>query len=167
MRRSAAADITDPDLRQAVEFLSVHAARMAAHGRLAADAGDHLPASWPCCFCWSAAERARWADGSAARLRCPGAGFPLRSDFCCWCWRLRIYIGRFELLFEHHTIFDGVSYTDAHVTITGLLFVCAALVIGAAIAIAAAAFNPRGRWLAARSLRRQSVIWRWAWPAGT
>jgi uncharacterized membrane protein (UPF0182 family) len=62
---------------------------------------------------------------------------------------LRIYISRFELLFDHHTIFDGVSYTDAHVTITGLLFVCAALVIGAAIAFAAAAFSPRGRWLAA------------------
>jgi uncharacterized membrane protein (UPF0182 family) len=61
---------------------------------------------------------------------------------------LHVYIGRFELLFEHHTIFDGVSYTDAHVTITGLLFVCIALVIGSAIAFAAAMFNPRGRWLA-------------------
>jgi len=35
------------------------------------------------------------------------------------------------------------------VTINGLLFVCAALVIGAAIAIATAVVNLRGRWLAA------------------
>jgi len=59
-----------------------------------------------------------------------------------------VYISRFELLFEHHTIFDGISYTDAHVTIGGLLLVCAALVIGSAIAIATAVLNPRGRWLA-------------------
>ena len=33
---------------------------------------------------------------------------------------IREYIGRFELLFEHHTIFDGVTYTDAHVTLIGM-----------------------------------------------
>ena len=51
-------------------------------------------------------------------------------------------------MFEHHTIFDGVTYTDAHVTIPGLLFVCAALVIGAIIAFVSGALNPRGHWLA-------------------
>ena len=61
---------------------------------------------------------------------------------------MRVYISRFELLFEHHTIFDGVTYTDAHVTIVGLFFVCVALLIGAVIAIVSAAINPRGRWLA-------------------
>jgi uncharacterized protein len=62
---------------------------------------------------------------------------------------LHVYIGRFDLLFEHHTIFEGVTYTDAHVTPTGLLIVCAALMLGAVIAIAGAVFRPRGRWLAA------------------
>jgi uncharacterized protein len=62
---------------------------------------------------------------------------------------LHVYIGRFDLLFEHHTIFEGVTYTDAHVTLTGLLIVCAALMLGAVIAIAGAVFRPRGRWLAA------------------
>jgi uncharacterized membrane protein (UPF0182 family) len=62
---------------------------------------------------------------------------------------LHVYIGRFDLLFEHHTIFEGVTYTDAHVTLTGLLVVCAALVLGAVIAIAGAVFRPRGRWLVA------------------
>jgi uncharacterized membrane protein (UPF0182 family) len=61
---------------------------------------------------------------------------------------MRVYIGRFEQLFEHHTIFDGVTYTDAHVTLTGLLFVCAALVLGAVIAIVTGVVSPRGRWLA-------------------
>ena len=35
----------------------------------------------------------------------------------------RVYLGRFERLFEDHTIFAGVTYTDAHVTLTGLLVV--------------------------------------------
>ena len=60
---------------------------------------------------------------------------------------LRVYIGRFELLFEHHTIFDGVTYTDAHVTLMGMLFVAAALVLGALIAFACAVIKPRGRML--------------------
>lgn len=62
---------------------------------------------------------------------------------------LRVYISRFESLFEHHTIFDGVTYTDAYVTLTGLLFVSVALLIGAIIAFACALFKPGGRWLAA------------------
>ncbi len=62
---------------------------------------------------------------------------------------LHVYVGRFDLLFEHHTIFEGVTYTDAHVTLTGMLIVSWALLLGAAIAFASAAFKPRGRWLAA------------------
>ncbi len=79
----------------------------------------------------------------------PWRGLSASAGFLLLVLALRVYIGRFELLFEHHTIFDGVTYTDAHVTITGLLFVCAALVLGAAIAFATAVVNPRGRWLAA------------------
>jgi hypothetical protein len=65
---------------------------------------------------------------------------------------LRVYISRFELLFEHHTIFDGVTYTDAHVTLTGMLIVCAALILGALIAAVSAALRPRGGWLIAAIL---------------
>jgi uncharacterized membrane protein (UPF0182 family) len=79
----------------------------------------------------------------------PWRGVSITGGFLLLVLALHVYIGRFELLFEHHTIFDGVSYTDAHVTITGLLFVCIALVIGSAIALATAVLNPRGRWLAA------------------
>ena len=62
---------------------------------------------------------------------------------------MRVYLSRFEQLFDHHTIFDGVTYTDAHVTLTGLLVVCIALVLGAVIAMAGGLFAPRGRWLIA------------------
>ncbi len=62
---------------------------------------------------------------------------------------LHVYVGRFDLLFEHHTIFEGVTYTDAHVTLTGMLIVSWALLLGAVIGLTSAAFKPRGRWLAA------------------
>ena len=55
-----------------------------------------------------------------------GGGFPLplrglsiTVGFLLLVVALRVYLSRFELLFEHHTIFDGVTYTDAHVTLTG------------------------------------------------
>ena len=60
---------------------------------------------------------------------------------------LRVYLGRFERLFEDHTIFGGVTYTDAHVTLTGLLVVCAALVLAAVLVLVNAVRGPRGRWL--------------------
>lgn len=59
----------------------------------------------------------------------------------------RVYLSRFDRLFEDHTIFSGVSYTDAHVTLTGLLFVCIALVIGAGIVALNVVSRPRVRWL--------------------
>src|SRR5271170_7077134 len=65
---------------------------------------------------------------------------------------MRVYIGRFERLFDDHTIFGGVTYTDAHVTITGMLVVCAALALGAVITAVNAVRVPRGRWLVAAIL---------------
>ena len=65
---------------------------------------------------------------------------------------MRVYISRFEQLFEDHTIFGGVTYTDAHVTLTGMLIVCAALILGALIAAVNALRVPRGRWLVAAIL---------------
>jgi uncharacterized membrane protein (UPF0182 family) len=65
---------------------------------------------------------------------------------------MRVYIGRFELLLDDHTIFGGVTYTEAHVTLTGLLIVCAALLLGAMIAVVNAVRVPRGRWLVAAIL---------------
>jgi len=47
------------------------------------------------------------------------------------------YLGRFQTVFNHHTVFDGANYTDAHIFIPGMLIVSAALVLGALLA----AFN--------------------------
>ena len=60
-----------------------------------------------------------------------------------------VYVSRYELLLEHHTIFDGLNYTDAHITIGGLLVVSLALLAGAIIAAVNAIRIPRGRLLAA------------------
>ncbi len=61
----------------------------------------------------------------------------------------RVYLGRFERLFTDHTVFAGVTYTDDHVTLTGLLVVAGALVAGALIALVNAVSKPRLRWLGA------------------
>ena len=85
--------------------------------------------------------------GGAARL--PLRGISVAVGFLLFALALHVYISRFSLLLEHHTIFDGVTYTDAHVTIIGLLFVAVALLAGAAIAITGGLLRPSGRWLAA------------------
>jgi uncharacterized membrane protein (UPF0182 family) len=62
---------------------------------------------------------------------------------------VRTYLGRFERLFQDNTIFAGVSYTDAHITLAGMLIVCGALLLGAAIALYCAIAAPGPRWLLA------------------
>jgi len=61
----------------------------------------------------------------------------------------QMYLGRFERLFQDNTIFAGVTYTDAHVTLPGMLVVCIALVLGAALAGICAVVTPRPQWLVA------------------
>jgi uncharacterized membrane protein (UPF0182 family) len=82
-------------------------------------------------------------------LRFPGRGFSIAFAFLMLVLAMRAYIGRFERLFEDHTIFAGVTYTDAHVMLNGMLVVCAALVLGAAIAAFNAVSATRVRWLVA------------------
>src|SRR6267378_3927113 len=65
---------------------------------------------------------------------------------------MRVYLGRFERLFDSHTIFAGVTYTDAHITLPGTLIVCVARVLGAVIAAVNAVRVPRGRWIGAAIL---------------
>ena len=83
--------------------------------------------------------------GSSALL--PWRGFSISFAFLLLILALRVYISRFEALFEDHTIFSGVTYTDVHVTLTGLLIVCGALVLGTAIASINIISAPRVRWL--------------------
>jgi uncharacterized membrane protein (UPF0182 family) len=82
----------------------------------------------------------------------PWRGLSITFAFLLLILAMRTYIGRFERLFDEHTIFGGVTYTDAHITLAGMLIVCAALVLGAIIAAANAMRVPRGRWLIAAIL---------------
>jgi uncharacterized membrane protein (UPF0182 family) len=64
----------------------------------------------------------------------------------------RVYLGRFELLLEDGTIFSGISYTDAHVTLPGMWLICAAFILGAVAALYGALGLPRGRILLASAV---------------
>jgi uncharacterized membrane protein (UPF0182 family) len=75
-------------------------------------------------------------------------GFSIAFAFILLVLAVRVYLGRFEQLFEDHTIFAGVTYTEAHVTLTGMLIVSIALGAGALIALVNAVSAPRAGWLA-------------------
>jgi uncharacterized membrane protein (UPF0182 family) len=82
----------------------------------------------------------------------PWRGFSITLTFLLLILAILEYLGRFQRLLEDHTIFGGVTYTDAHITLTGMLVVCAALILGALIAAANAVAMRRGRWLVAAIL---------------
>ena len=85
--------------------------------------------------------------GGTASL--PWRGVSIAGGFVLIALAIREYVGRFDLLFEEHTIFNGVTYTDAHVTLVGMLFIAVALALGAVIAIAGGVIRPQARWLVA------------------
>ena len=90
-----------------------------------------------------------FAERRANYIPLPWRGLSIAISFLLFVMAARTYLGRFAQLFEHHTIFDGVTYTGAHVTIAGMLVVCAALILGALIAAYAAVWSPRGHLLIA------------------
>jgi hypothetical protein len=65
---------------------------------------------------------------------------------------VNVYLGRYDRLYQQGTIFSGVGYTDAHVTLVGLLGVCAALVAGALVALLCAGGALSRRWLLASAV---------------
>jgi uncharacterized protein len=88
----------------------------------------------------------------SSNIPLPWRGLSISVGGLLFVLAMREYIARYELLFEHHTVFDGVTYTDAHVTLIGMLFVSAALALGALIAIITGIFKPRGRSIIAAAL---------------
>ncbi len=77
----------------------------------------------------------------------PWRGLSAAGAFLLLVQAFSVYLDRFQLLLEHHTIFDGVNYTDAHVSLFGLLIVCIALVLGAALLAFNAMRRSRGTWI--------------------
>ena len=61
---------------------------------------------------------------------------------------LRTWLSRFGLLLGEHTIFSGVTYTDAHVELPGLLLVALVFLLGAAVAAYSALRRSGARWIA-------------------
>ncbi len=55
----------------------------------------------------------------------------------------RTFLGRFSLVYADHSLFSGVGYTDAHVTITGMLIVAMLTALGALVAWAGAVARPQ------------------------
>ena len=78
----------------------------------------------------------------------PWRGFSIAFAFFLLALATQVFISRFQTLTSEHTIFSGVTYTDAHVTLTGLWVVSAALALGALIALFNLVGTPRLRWLA-------------------
>jgi uncharacterized membrane protein (UPF0182 family) len=92
----------------------------------------------------------RMLSGRRGRyISLPWRGFSIAFSFLLLTLAMRAYTGRFERLFDEHTIFGGVTYTDAHIMLPGILAVCVALVLGAAIATINVVVVPRVRWLVA------------------
>jgi hypothetical protein len=92
------------------------------------------------------------AGRRASYLALPWRGLSITFAVLLLVLAIRMYLSRFEQLFDSHTIFTGVTYSDAHVIVPGTLIVCAALVLGAVIAAVNAVRAPRGRWIAAAIL---------------
>jgi len=77
----------------------------------------------------------------------PWRGFSIAFAFFLLVLAMQVFLSRFQALTDEHTIFSGVTYTDAHVTLAGLWIVSAALVVGAIIALFNLVGTPRVRWL--------------------
>jgi uncharacterized protein len=101
------------------------------------------------------------AAGGRRRLRLPArdvASLPAwRAVGVAWAivllvFAVRAYLSRFDLLFSEHTIFTGVSYTEAHVTRHGLLIVALALAAGAVISFVTAMTSAHIRWFIASAV---------------
>src|SRR5258708_18672992 len=65
----------------------------------------------------------------------PWRGFSITFAFLLLVLAMRVYLGRFEHLFEEHTIFGVVTYTETHPIPTGILIVFPALVLCPALPV--------------------------------
>ena len=49
----------------------------------------------------------------------PWRGLSITVGFLLLVLAMTTFVDRYQTLLEHHTIFDGVNYTDAHIAIPG------------------------------------------------
>ncbi len=105
-------------------------------------------------FFFLASSGTRVLQGRAVLPENPGAmrGLAVAFGFLLAAIAVEVYLGRFEHLFEDHAIFAGVTYTEAHVTLTGRLLVALALAAGSVAVVVTAFVSARIRWLVAATL---------------
>jgi hypothetical protein len=78
----------------------------------------------------------------------PWRGVSIAAAPLLFLLALNTWLSRFQLLFDRHTLFSGISYADAHVSIHFLLLTSIALVFGALVAAINAVRRPTtGRML--------------------
>ena len=82
---------------------------------------------------------ARTSTASAISLR----GVSISFAGVLLAFAAQVYLGRFERLLTDHTIFAGVTYTDANVAIPGALLVVGALLLGVIILAVNAVSAPK------------------------
>jgi uncharacterized protein len=73
---------------------------------------------------------------SATDMLASFRGVSLAVCLLLFAGAFRLYVGRYSLLAQDHGLFTGVRYVDHNIVIPGLLFVIAALLLGAAVAAA-------------------------------
>ena len=96
--------------------------------------------------------------GRRSYLTIPWRGLSFTLAFLLLVMGWRVFLSRYDLLFEAHTIFSGVTYTDAHLTLGGLLLLSLALIAGAGALIANGLTVARGRWLVAAAVPAVAIF---------
>ena len=86
----------------------------------------------------------RFADIDRGSWR--GSSIAVAFVLLAFAWRA--WLSRFSLLMDDHTIFSGVTYTDAHVELPGRLVLAIVLLLGAVVAVYSAVRRSGGRWIA-------------------
>src|SRR5262245_19323542 len=100
-------------------------------------------------FALAATGTRAFAGGPASKTTTALRGLSIAFAGFLLVLAFRVFLGRYDRLLDDQTIFAGVTYTDAHVTLKGLVAISVALVIGAVIALVKAVAAPRLRWLVA------------------
>ena len=94
----------------------------------------------------------RAMSGRAFRRAAPSPGLGVAWALCLVAVAAQVWLGRYDRLLDEHTVFTGVTYTDAHVRLAGSAIVAVLLLAGAAVALVAASTRRSLVWLAAAAL---------------
>ena len=88
----------------------------------------------------------------------PWRGLSLTVSFLLAVLAINVFVSRYTMLLDHHTIFDGANYTDAHISIPGQSLIAFALLVGAVLA-AVNAFRASVALRIAYSVAPAVVVW--------